>query len=105
MEVSCLEEVRTVRPECAFINHMIYLFIILCLFIDYHYQLLSVLVTVYSRIGLLISLSFLQAEDLDLPEILKKKEEITETRNALFREISHEKKEYVCGDIFHLVLE
>ncbi|KAI7807028.1 serine/threonine-protein kinase 31-like [Triplophysa rosa] len=36
-----------------------------------------------------------EAEDLDLPEILKKKEEITETRNALFREISHEKMEYL----------
>ncbi|XP_055066329.2 serine/threonine-protein kinase 31 [Misgurnus anguillicaudatus] len=36
-----------------------------------------------------------EAEELDLPEILKKKEEITETRNALFREISHEKKEYL----------
>ncbi|XP_056617631.1 serine/threonine-protein kinase 31-like isoform X2 [Triplophysa dalaica] len=35
-----------------------------------------------------------EAEDLDLPEILKKKEEITETRNALFREISHEQREY-----------
>lgn len=71
MEVSCLEEVRTVLPECAFINP--------------------------SGIDLLISLGFLQAEELDLPEILKKKEEITETRNALFREISHEKREYVCS--------
>lgn len=46
--------------------------------------------------GHFISLSFLQAEELDLPEILKKKEEIAETRNALFQEISHEKKQYVC---------
>ncbi|KAF4103466.1 hypothetical protein G5714_016349 [Onychostoma macrolepis] len=36
-----------------------------------------------------------EAEELDLPEILKKKEEITETRNALFQEISHEKKQYI----------
>ncbi|XP_067305868.1 serine/threonine-protein kinase 31-like [Pseudorasbora parva] len=35
-----------------------------------------------------------EAEELDLPEILKKKEEIAETRNALFQEISHEKKQY-----------
>ncbi|XP_016413986.1 serine/threonine-protein kinase 31 isoform X1 [Sinocyclocheilus rhinocerous] len=36
-----------------------------------------------------------EAEELDLPEILKKKEEIAETRNALFQEISHEKKQYI----------
>ncbi|XP_048009659.1 serine/threonine-protein kinase 31-like [Megalobrama amblycephala] len=36
-----------------------------------------------------------EAEELDLPEILKKKEEIAETRNALFKEISHEKKQYI----------
>ncbi|KAA0703026.1 Serine/threonine-protein kinase 31 [Triplophysa tibetana] len=43
----------------------------------------------------LVELSCLEeTEDLDLPEILKKKEEITETRKALFREISHEKREY-----------
>lgn len=47
-----------------------------------------------------IILSFLQAEELDLPEILKKKEEIAETRNALFQEISHEKKQYVCLDLY-----
>ncbi|XP_072534834.1 serine/threonine-protein kinase 31 [Salminus brasiliensis] len=35
-----------------------------------------------------------EADDLDLPEILKKKEEIAETRNALFQEIRHEKEEY-----------
>lgn len=35
-----------------------------------------------------------EAEELDLPEILKKKEEIAETRNALFQEISQEKKQY-----------
>ncbi len=45
-------------------------------------------------------LSFPQAEELDLPEILKKKEEITETRNALFQEISHEKDQYVCLDVY-----
>lgn len=50
--------------------------------------------------GQFISLSFPQAEELDLPEILKKKEEITETRNALFQEISHEKKQYVCLDVY-----
>lgn len=47
-----------------------------------------------------ISLSVLQAEELDLPEILKKKEEIAETRNALFQEISQEKKQYVCLDVY-----
>lgn len=47
-----------------------------------------------------ISLSVLQAEELDLPEILKKKEEIAETRNALFQEISQEKKQYVCLAVF-----
>lgn len=36
-----------------------------------------------------------EAEELDLPEILKKKEEIAETRNALFQEISQEKKQYI----------
>ncbi|TRY94305.1 hypothetical protein DNTS_030385 [Danionella cerebrum] len=36
-----------------------------------------------------------EAEELDLPEILKKKEEITETRNALFQEISCEKQQYI----------
>ncbi|XP_073702696.1 serine/threonine-protein kinase 31 [Garra rufa] len=36
-----------------------------------------------------------EAEELDLPEILKKKEEIAETRNALFQEISNEKKQYI----------
>ncbi|XP_036434055.1 serine/threonine-protein kinase 31-like [Colossoma macropomum] len=36
-----------------------------------------------------------EADELDLPEILKKKEEIAETRNALFQEIRHEKEEYI----------
>ncbi|XP_047656426.1 serine/threonine kinase 31 isoform X2 [Tachysurus fulvidraco] len=35
-----------------------------------------------------------EADDLDLPEILRKKEEITQTRNALFQEIGHEKEQY-----------
>ncbi|XP_030648173.1 serine/threonine-protein kinase 31 [Chanos chanos] len=35
-----------------------------------------------------------EAEELDLPEILRKKEEIAETRSALFQEISREKEEY-----------
>ncbi|XP_017344903.1 serine/threonine kinase 31 isoform X1 [Ictalurus punctatus] len=40
-----------------------------------------------------------EADELDLPEILRKKEEIAETRNALFQEIMHEKEQYVklCG--------
>ncbi|MCJ8739460.1 hypothetical protein PDJAM_G00047430 [Pangasius djambal] len=36
-----------------------------------------------------------EADDLDLPEILRKKEEIAETRNALFQQIRHEKEQYV----------
>ncbi|KAI4887877.1 hypothetical protein NFI96_015089, partial [Prochilodus magdalenae] len=36
-----------------------------------------------------------EADELDFPEILKKKEEIAETRNALFWEIRHEKEEYI----------
>uniref|UniRef100_A0A3B1IQV6 Serine/threonine kinase 31 n=1 Tax=Astyanax mexicanus TaxID=7994 RepID=A0A3B1IQV6_ASTMX len=36
-----------------------------------------------------------EADELDLPEILKKKEEIAETRNALFQEIRHEREEYI----------
>ncbi|XP_060758509.1 serine/threonine kinase 31 [Neoarius graeffei] len=36
-----------------------------------------------------------EADDLDLPEILRKKEEIAETRNALFQQIGHEKEQYV----------
>ncbi|KAL7887538.1 hypothetical protein AOLI_G00052590 [Acnodon oligacanthus] len=36
-----------------------------------------------------------EADELDLPEILKKKEEIAETRNALFQEIRREKEEYI----------
>ncbi|XP_043117691.1 serine/threonine-protein kinase 31-like [Puntigrus tetrazona] len=36
-----------------------------------------------------------EAEELDLPEILKKKEEIAEMRNALFQEIGHEKRQYI----------
>ncbi|KAG7335125.1 hypothetical protein KOW79_001721 [Hemibagrus wyckioides] len=36
-----------------------------------------------------------EADDLDLPEILRKKEEIAETRNALFQEIGHEKEQYI----------
>ncbi|XP_071004188.1 serine/threonine-protein kinase 31 [Oncorhynchus clarkii lewisi] len=35
-----------------------------------------------------------EAEDFDLTEILKKKEEIAETRNTLFHEIGQERKEY-----------
>ncbi|XP_064204980.1 serine/threonine kinase 31 isoform X1 [Anguilla rostrata] len=35
-----------------------------------------------------------EAEEQDLTEIMKKKEEIAETRNALFQEISQEKEEY-----------
>ncbi|KAJ8354465.1 hypothetical protein SKAU_G00220320 [Synaphobranchus kaupii] len=35
-----------------------------------------------------------EAEEQDLTEIVKKKEEIAETRNALFQEISREKEEY-----------
>ncbi|XP_062322758.1 serine/threonine kinase 31 isoform X2 [Osmerus eperlanus] len=35
-----------------------------------------------------------ECEELDLTEILKKKEEITETRKALFQEIAREKEEY-----------
>ncbi|XP_066538739.1 serine/threonine-protein kinase 31-like isoform X2 [Hoplias malabaricus] len=35
-----------------------------------------------------------EADEMDLPEILKKKEEIAETRNALFQEIRQEKVEY-----------
>uniref|UniRef100_A0A674CC87 Serine/threonine-protein kinase 31-like n=1 Tax=Salmo trutta TaxID=8032 RepID=A0A674CC87_SALTR len=36
-----------------------------------------------------------EAEDFDLTEILKKKEEIAETRNTLFQEIGQERKEYM----------
>ncbi|XP_062847741.1 serine/threonine-protein kinase 31-like isoform X2 [Trichomycterus rosablanca] len=36
-----------------------------------------------------------EAEELDLPEVLRKKEEIAETRNALFQEIRREKEEYI----------
>lgn len=36
-----------------------------------------------------------QAEEIDLTEISKKKEEIAETRKALFQEIGREKEEYV----------
>uniref|UniRef100_A0A8C7LIR2 Serine/threonine kinase 31 n=1 Tax=Oncorhynchus kisutch TaxID=8019 RepID=A0A8C7LIR2_ONCKI len=36
-----------------------------------------------------------EAEDFDLTEILKKKEEIAETRNTLFHEIGQERKEYM----------
>ncbi|TSK87587.1 Serine/threonine-protein kinase 31 [Bagarius yarrelli] len=36
-----------------------------------------------------------EADDLDLPEILKKKEEIAEIRNALFQQIGHEGEKYV----------
>ena len=39
----------------------------------------------------------MQCEELDLTEILKKKEEIAETRKDLFQEIAREKEEYVCG--------
>ncbi|XP_076826806.1 serine/threonine-protein kinase 31 [Brachyhypopomus gauderio] len=52
-----------------------------------------------------------EADELDLPEILKKKEEIAETRNVLFKEIGHEKEEYgklcalVRGSFPELVLQ
>uniref|UniRef100_A0AAY5K3Y2 Serine/threonine kinase 31 n=1 Tax=Esox lucius TaxID=8010 RepID=A0AAY5K3Y2_ESOLU len=36
-----------------------------------------------------------EAEDIDLTKILKKKEEIAETRNALFQEIGQERQEYM----------
>ncbi|KAF7698227.1 serine/threonine kinase 31 [Silurus meridionalis] len=36
-----------------------------------------------------------EADDLDLPEILRKKEEIAETRNALFEQIQREREQYV----------
>ncbi|KAI5619065.1 serine/threonine-protein kinase 31 [Silurus asotus] len=36
-----------------------------------------------------------KADDLDLPEILRKKDEIAETRNALFEQIQHEREQYV----------
>uniref|UniRef100_A0A4W4G298 Protein kinase domain-containing protein n=1 Tax=Electrophorus electricus TaxID=8005 RepID=A0A4W4G298_ELEEL len=35
-----------------------------------------------------------EADDLDLPEILKKKEEIAKTRKSLFEEIDNEREEY-----------
>uniref|UniRef100_A0A4W5L063 Serine/threonine kinase 31 n=1 Tax=Hucho hucho TaxID=62062 RepID=A0A4W5L063_9TELE len=43
-----------------------------------------------------------EAEDIDLTEILKKKEEIAETRNILFQEIGQERKEYVRYMFQHL---
>ncbi|KAM9457020.1 serine/threonine-protein kinase 31 isoform 2-T2 [Clarias gariepinus] len=35
-----------------------------------------------------------EADDLDLPEIHRKKEEVSETRNALFQQIKQEKEQY-----------
>uniref|UniRef100_A0A673HYP7 Serine/threonine kinase 31 n=1 Tax=Sinocyclocheilus rhinocerous TaxID=307959 RepID=A0A673HYP7_9TELE len=43
----------------------------------------------------LVEVSCLEEVRTALPNILKKKEEIAETRNALFQEIRHEKKQYI----------